>query len=766
MRFILVILASFLSVLAYSQGWVNNGANVILKDNVQVLVTSANGNYLSKGNGLMYFRNGGSFFLQGNWINNGNTPAIGNNDGEVILNGGIQKITGSTSTSFNTLIFKGTNDKFIDLTTLVGGGYSGVKSGVLNLGDLNLHFQSKTLIINNPNPSTIQTNTGLLLGETSPTLGYSNVQWNIRNSPSGTTYSIPYGSTDLISIPLKIVLGSTGVEVSDSGYFEFAIYPTNTSNAINNRPLPTGVLNFNNQFGIENDIKSVDRFYLVKSLGYSTKPSASLIFPYIDREWDASAGSLNQIVEKDLLPAKYSFSTNVWDYTLKGVTNLASNSTATNNLADVSGAWVLFNYPPCPVAHFKTKDDCFNMGIRAIDSSTVSTGSIDTNVWISQALSLSNRDTLHNFFPSFGNYSIKRKVRSDRGCWDSVTHTVNVYPMPKTAFTYSDTCFGELSKFVSTSNSPTGNPVINNWSIESTNYITNSAYHTFADTGIKTIQLIGINSWGCADTTIKKIEIQPLPHVGFTFKDICEGELIDFISTTTTKGKLLSQKWSVNDILSSSNKDYSQVFNKSGGYDVKQNAINSFGCSDSLTQSVVVKPRAVAKFSVFPDEIFIHEPYVNLVEQTSFANTWEWELGDLSSTEYGPQVFHTYSDTGLFSIRLIAGNDQNCPDTVFKVIRIKPYLKIYIPNAFSPGNPDNINSTFAPAGMLYGLKEMTMEIYNRWGEQLYFTDNINKPWDGTYLGKPVKEGTYLYMIKMKDIYNQIAWHQGTVTVVR
>ncbi|MCB0735243.1 MAG: gliding motility-associated C-terminal domain-containing protein, partial [Bacteroidetes bacterium] len=423
--------------------------------------------------------------------------------------------------------------------------------------------------------------------------------------------------------------------------------------------------------------------------------------------------------------------------------------------------------PPCPVAHFLTEDNCIDLGIQSTDSSYVLTGTIDTNVWVTDGQTFIDQNTLHHYYSSAGNYPIQRKVRSDRGCWDSVEYRIQVHPLPQAFFTHSDTCFGESTAFTATSTTTTGAPVINRWLIDGNSSNGNSASLIYPSIGVKPVRLIAENAWGCLDTINRTVEIQPLPQIGFTYEDICEGQEAVFTNTTTTKGSLVEQRWSVNDVLSSFGQDYSQTFNIKGNYDIKLVAENNFGCRDSLSQGLVVRARAVANFSIFPDEIYITEPHVNLVETCTDANTWEWELGDFSATEFGPEVFHSYADTGLFSIRLIANNDLNCADTIFKTIRIKPYLRIYIPNAFRPdGDPNNVNSTFKPAGMLYGLKEMTMEIYNRWGEQLYFTDDINRPWDGTFMGKPVKEGTYLYMIKIKDIYNQIAWHQGTVTLIR
>ncbi len=766
MRRTLLAILIICPCLVFSQGWVNNGAQIVLKNDVNVVITTGNGNYLNKGDGQILSNGGSHFLIRGDWTNNGNTLAIASNDGEVILDGDIQRINGTASTEFNTLTLKGTNDKYLDVDALVGGGQAGTKTGILDLGVQNLFMPSRKLIVNNPSTNGIGTNTGLLIGETNSLLGYSNVQWNVRNSAAGSAYIVPFGTTDFIAIPFSAILSSQGVQSADSGRIIFATYPTLTATAPNNRPLPTGAVNLDNKYGIENDIKTVDRFYVVDLQGYSTKPSGNLDFPYVDREWDMSGGSTNDIDETALKAAQLLPNTSVWNYDIDAVTSTAANVTSADAVSDFSGAWVLHNVPPCPTAFFKSFDDCMRMGITATDSSYIESGTIDSTVWFSEGRLTSNSNTFFNIYSAEGNYTIQRKVRSDRGCWDSLTLGVEVFPHPVSKFRHSDTCLNDLTFIESTSTTSSGSPITNDWVIEGLSIPGNSTYYTFSDTGAKIITLYSMNAWGCLDTLIQPLIIEPLPEVSFTFSDICEGEIANFVSTSQTKGVMEEDRWSVNEIVTSFNPNYNQVLNLRGTYDIELRNRNSFGCLDSLTMPIIVKPKAVANFTVFPDEIFITDPYVNFVENSLFSTTWEWELGDNSPTEFGPDVFHIYGDTGVFSIRLIANNDDNCGDTIFKTIRIKPFLRIYIPNAFRPGGEvGELNSTFAPAGMLYGLKEMTMTIYNRWGEQLYYSEDINLPWDGTYLGKPVQEGSYLYMITLKDIYNQIAWHQGTVMVI-
>ena len=72
---------------------------------------------------------------------------------------------------------------------------------------------------------------------------------------------------------------------------------------------------------------------------------------------------------------------------------------------------------------------------------------------------------------------------------------------------------------------------------------------------------------------------------------------------------------------------------------------------------------------------------------------------------------------------------------------------IWIPNSFVV---DGYNSTFSPVISFADFTRFKMLIYSRWGDVIYETTDINKPWDGSMKGKTVQEGTYTYFISVKD----------------
>jgi gliding motility-associated-like protein len=90
---------------------------------------------------------------------------------------------------------------------------------------------------------------------------------------------------------------------------------------------------------------------------------------------------------------------------------------------------------------------------------------------------------------------------------------------------------------------------------------------------------------------------------------------------------------------------------------------------------------------------------------------------------------------------------------------------VQIPTAFSPNN-DGLNDTYGAIAPCTP-ENFLLEIYNRWGQKLFSSDNINTRWDGIYKNQEQPLGVYVYVMKYTDPYTKIAYTQtGNVTLVR
>lgn len=115
----------------------------------------------------------------------------------------------------------------------------------------------------------------------------------------------------------------------------------------------------------------------------------------------------------------------------------------------------------------------------------------------------------------------------------------------------------------------------------------------------------------------------------------------------------------------------------------------------------------------------------------------------------------------LYSV--IGFNDDGCTDTGFVQIDIDYTMPVLIPNAFSP-NGDGINDVFRVAGITY--QKGTIAIYNRYGREIFRSENINQGWDGTTAGQACDAGTYFYVIELSYPDGNSRTRRGDIMLLR
>lgn len=165
----------------------------------------------------------------------------------------------------------------------------------------------------------------------------------------------------------------------------------------------------------------------------------------------------------------------------------------------------------------------------------------------------------------------------------------------------------------------------------------------------------------------------------------------------------------------------------------------STGCSAADTISVVKHP--LPQLTVSNDTLILQHASLQLL--ASGATTYEWapakwlDNPGIANPVTTPADSITYTVTGT--------NEYGCVATA--QVHIDLARGVYFPSAFSP-NGDGLNDEFRIVNFGYQfLKEF--RIFNRWGQQVFFTMNGTKGWDGTYNNQPADAGTYHYLIRIK-----------------
>jgi gliding motility-associated-like protein len=89
---------------------------------------------------------------------------------------------------------------------------------------------------------------------------------------------------------------------------------------------------------------------------------------------------------------------------------------------------------------------------------------------------------------------------------------------------------------------------------------------------------------------------------------------------------------------------------------------------------------------------------------------------------------------------------------------------VYIPSAFTPNN-DSKNETFGVVDNTT-LQYFNLQIYSKWGQLVFNSNDVTKKWDGTFKGKKMPNGSYVWMLNYTNTSGRKFYEQGTVMLIR
>jgi len=127
----------------------------------------------------------------------------------------------------------------------------------------------------------------------------------------------------------------------------------------------------------------------------------------------------------------------------------------------------------------------------------------------------------------------------------------------------------------------------------------------------------------------------------------------------------------------------------------------------------------------------------------------------------GDKPLHTIKNR-CFRVKAYKANDPAIYSTS-NVDCIGKGLKVFIPNSFSP-NGDDINDRFKVSGQ--AIKDYQIKIYNRWGTQVYSSNELKEGWDGRYKGQLVEGETFIYIITVEGPSGFTKTYHGNLTVIK
>jgi gliding motility-associated-like protein len=380
-------------------------------------------------------------------------------------------------------------------------------------------------------------------------------------------------------------------------------------------------------------------------------------------------------------------------------------------------------------------------------------------------------------------------------CTKTKTAQIRVHPSPAASFRFlSDSTIQLPLKTVTIgNNTPFRNNWTYSWTFDDGSTDTNGTAEfvhgfmldndDFIDTTF-TITMVARSSIGCADTMKRVMVIKPgKPLASFeaSTREGCRPLEVQLTSTSLYAGRY---EWTYVDKEGSPPvvlKERNPViyFESAGLKTIKLKAKGSQG-QDSIekTNYIQVFETPRSSFTVDPAPprtvIALDEPayFFPNDNRAEFSYTWYFGDGDSSNSR---TPIHKYPAPGVYDVSLKVTGPNGCQSTSSRngAVIARPDQLFAAPNAFTP-NPfgsnggvvggDGDNDIFYPFAK--GLKEIKMTIYNRWGQVIFHSRELNRGWDGYYQGKLMPTDTYIYQIQAQYTNGETQNFIGDITLLR
>ncbi|TKK68862.1 T9SS type B sorting domain-containing protein [Ilyomonas limi] len=286
--------------------------------------------------------------------------------------------------------------------------------------------------------------------------------------------------------------------------------------------------------------------------------------------------------------------------------------------------------------------------------------------------------------------------------------------------------------------------------------------HHFNDYGEYNIQLRSINDVGCYADTMQRVGLYHSPVASFEVSGaFCDKQDVLFNSTATIQNdELTGWKWSfLPDKTIGIAPNVVKQFTDSGDYEVKLVAKSKHGCTDTATQIVHIYETPEINlppvlYVLAGDTLRLSPTYKGNI------NSYKWAPDTYLSSTITPNPVASASADVTYSITAFAA-DGFCKATATTTVKIQQKLRI--PSAFTP-NGDGLNDTWRIFN-IEGYANSTVEIYNRWGNRVFYSRGYPTPWNGTMNNQPLPADTYLYIIRMHTRQGNTT-QSGSITIIR
>ncbi len=279
-----------------------------------------------------------------------------------------------------------------------------------------------------------------------------------------------------------------------------------------------------------------------------------------------------------------------------------------------------------------------------------------------------------------------------------------------------------------------------NFNVTNATYLwnTGSQNNQFTITTPNTYSLT-ITQLGCSKSDSITVNYRPLPVVDLG-KDtiLCEGST----QLLNAANPGASYVWQNNSTLAN------QLISKAGNYFVK---VILSGCQ--VNDTINIQYKSKPQFFLGNDTFLCRGQQLILKPLVKEGGTYFWQ-------DRSTQDNFRVTDPGTFRLSVT----NNCGFETDEIIIKAGLCSLEIPNSFTPNN-DGLNDLFRVKYPEF-IKHFNMVVYNRWGQQIFATNNPQTGWDGSFKGIQQPAGAYTWTIQLTDFENHTKAASGSIILIR
>ena len=178
---------------------------------------------------------------------------------------------------------------------------------------------------------------------------------------------------------------------------------------------------------------------------------------------------------------------------------------------------------------------------------------------------------------------------------------------------------------------------------------------------------------------------------------------------------------------------------------------------DILDPTVYFQNTSVGGFGNLPIHYFMGDVFIDHFDTANWSNL--------------TNPIHTYNDQHDYTYYVTqwVQNIYGCHDSVTNPVKIGPVYTFYIPNAFSP-NGDGKNEGFKGTGIGVDPETYNLWVFDRWGMQIFYTNDMEKEWNGRMHGRAdgdiLQEDVYVWKVRFHDMGGTKHELHGHVSLIK